>query len=94
MYIYTIHAYIYIYSIHVHIYIYVYLYMHTAWGITTPQAATTHTPIIMHTLHYAYTHMQLHKHIHTHCIITYTHIALNHRTISTNWHQQSINQGV
>ena len=80
MYIYTMHAYIYIYSIHVHIYMHIYTCIH-CMGITTPPAATNQPPMITHTLHNAYTHMQF-AYTHTQYYITFhMHSALNHRTL-------------
>ena len=81
IYIYTQCMHIYTYSAYMYIYICISIHAYTAWGITTPPAATNQPPMIIHTLHHAYTHMQF-TYTHTqHYITLHMHSALNHRTL-------------
>ena len=71
------HAYIYIYTAYMYIYICISIHAYTAWGITTPPAATNQPPMIIHTLHHAYIHIQF-TYTHTHTTLYNLPYALWH----------------
>ena len=92
--IYTQCIHTYIYTAYMYIYICISIHAYTAWGITTPPAATNQPPMTIHTLQPC---------IHTHTVYIHTHTTLYNlpyalcttpQNITTPWHQQSINQGL